>query len=198
MLTPSRLASTITTSERTPRVILRHFHSEDALSHLQGEDEEISRWLSGGVSTEDSVRQWIQSNDENWSNDGPRYAFAIETTNSQLAGMIEINVDHAHFAGLIPGDANVSYGAYPSFRRLGLVSSAVLMVEDFMRSKGAQRAVIRVEEGNAASINLAQRCDYERVGTVINNAGTEFIMFVKSLTLKVENIRVSGAPSPNH
>ena len=177
---------------------MRHFQSEDALSHLQGEDEEISRWLSGGVSTEDTVRQWIQSNEENWSNNGPRYAFAIETTDGQLAGMIEINVDHARFSGLIPGDANVSYGVHPRFRRQGLGSSAVLLAEDFMRSKGVRRAVVRVEEGNTASINLALRCDYERVGTVINNAGTEFIMFVKSLILKVENIRVCGTPSPNH
>ena len=141
----------------------------------------ISRWLSGGASTEDSVREWIRSNEENWSNDGPRFAFAIETIDFELAGMIEVNVDYAHFAGLAAGDANISFGVYPRFRRMGFASSAVRLAEDFMRSRGVQRAIIRVEADNTASINLAQHLQYERVGMVINGAGTEFIMFVKRL-----------------
>ena len=162
-------------------VVLRHFRPDDVLSHLDGEDEAISRWLRGGVSTEETVRRWFGSNEQNWIDNGPRFAFAIETNEGQLAGMIEVNVDHAHFAGLEPGDANVSYGAYPQFRRLGLMTSAVLMVEEFMRSKEVRRAVIRVERQNINSIRLAERCGYGRVGTVINDAGTEFIMFVKNL-----------------
>jgi len=98
------------TPGQLPLVVLRHFHPGDALTHLRGDDEAISRLLSGGVSTEESVRRWIQSNEDNWSSGGPRFAFAIQTSAGELVGMIEVNVDFSHFAGLEPGDANVSYG----------------------------------------------------------------------------------------
>jgi hypothetical protein len=56
-------------------------------------DQAISKWLSGGVSTEDSVLRWIQSINDNWASDGPRFAFAIQTEDEELVGMYEVNVD---------------------------------------------------------------------------------------------------------
>jgi len=138
----------------------------------------MSKWLSGGVSTEESVRSWIQSNEENWANDGPRFAFAIETAAGELVGMIEVNTDYLHFAGLEPGDANVSYGLYPQYRGRGLATSALCNVRDFMVSKSVTRAVIRVEPENDTSIRLAERCGYRPYGVVTNGAGTEFLVFV--------------------
>jgi RimJ/RimL family protein N-acetyltransferase len=149
------------TSDDVPPVVLRHFCPEDALVHLRGEDEAITRWLSGGVSTEDSVSRWIQSNGDNWSSDGPRFAFAIQSLVGELMGVVEVNVDHSHFAGLEPGDANVSYGLYPQHRGKGFATSAVRHARDFMISKGVKRAVIRVEPENVNSIRLAERCGYE-------------------------------------
>ena len=165
-----------------PRVILRHFRSDDALTHLEGEDDVISRWLSGGVSTEDSVTRWIGSNEENWASDGPRFAFAIETPDGDLAGMIEINVDYEHFAGLEPGDANVSYGLYPQFRGHGFATSALLTVRDFMIAKGAKCAVIRIEPENIDSVRLAKRAGYSQTGVVTSGVGTEYLVLVDDLT----------------
>lgn len=164
-----------------PVVVLRHFHPKDAGTHLRGEDEATSKWLSGGVSTEESVQRWIQSNDDNWSNDGPRFTFAIESSVGELVGMIEINVDFSHFAGLKPGDANVSYGLYPQYRGRGLATSALLGVRNFMISKGTRRAVIRIEPENVNSIRLAERCGYVHIGAVTNGVGTKYLMFANDL-----------------
>jgi RimJ/RimL family protein N-acetyltransferase len=174
----------MTTHERRPDIVLRRFSSEDVPIHLNGEDAAISKWLSGGVSTEETVRRWFESNEENWSNDGPRFVFAIETQGGQLAGMIEVNVDYAHFAGLEPGDANISYGLYPLFRGRGLAASALTTVEVFMRSKRVRRGVIRVEKENLDSVALAERCGYVRTGTVVNGAGTQYTMFLKELAVE--------------
>ena len=168
-------------SESLPLVVLRRFRHDEALVHLSNEDDVTSRWLSGGVSTVESVRRWFESNEENWSNGGPRFVFAIETPDGQLAGMIEVNVDHAHFAGLELGDANVSYGLYPPFRGSGFATSAVVRVEAFMRSRGVQRGVIQAESANVDSIALAKRCGYAAKGTVVNNAGTHYNVFMKDL-----------------
>jgi RimJ/RimL family protein N-acetyltransferase len=164
-----------------PPVVLRQFALDDALTHLDGEDEATSKWLSGGVSTEESVRRWIRSNEDNWSSNGPRFAFAIQTLAGELAGVIEVNVNHSHFAGLEPGDANVSYGLYPQYRGRGLATSALLHVRDFMIAKGVQRAVIRVEPENVNSIRLAERCGFDRAGVVTNEVGTKYLVFVDDL-----------------
>ena len=169
------------TPSHIPPVVLRHFHPSDALTHLSGEDEAISRWLSGGVSTEESVLHWIQSNEDNWSSEGPRFAFAIQTPVGELVGMIEINVDYSHFAGLEPGDANVSYGLYPQYRGRGLATSALLSVRDFMISKSMRRAIIRIEPENVNSVRLAERCGYVDIGVVTNGVGTEYLVFADDL-----------------
>ncbi len=95
--------------------------------------------------------------------------------------MIEVNVDASHFAGLEPGDANVSYGIYPQFRGQGFASAAVLGVEAFMRTMGVKRAIIRAQAQNVASLAVAIRCGYEERGVVVNGAGTEYVFFVKTL-----------------
>lgn len=168
-------------SRRLPQVYFRHFTDDDVLNHLRGEDADTVRWLSGGASTEESVRNWFAANYENWTNDGPRFVFAIENEHNQLVGMIEVNVDASHFAGLEPGDANVSYGIYPQFRGQGFASAAVLGVEAFMRTMGVKRAIIRAQAQNVASLAVAIRCGYEERGVVVNGAGTEYVFFVKTL-----------------
>jgi RimJ/RimL family protein N-acetyltransferase len=170
-----------------PQVVLRHFRPDDVLVQLRGEDEATTRWLSGGVSTEDSVSRWIQSNEDNWSSDGPRFAFAIQTLAGELIGVVEVNVDHSHFAGLELGDANVSYGLYPQHRGNGFATAALRNARDFMISKGVKRAVIRVEPENVNSIRLAERCGYTQRGVVTNGAGTEYLVFVDNLAETVSS-----------
>jgi len=138
-------------------------------------------WLSGGESTEESVLRWIQSNDDNWASNGPRFAFAIEVASGELVGMMEFNVDYSRFAGLKPGDANVSYGLYPQYRGRGLATSALLDIRDFMIAKGVKRAVVRIEPKNVNSIRLTERCGYFRNGAITNGVGTEYLVFVDDL-----------------
>ena len=95
--------------------------------------------------------------------------------------MIEINVDYSHFAGLEPGDANVSYGLYPQYRGRGLATSALLSVRDFMISKSMRRAIIRIEPENVNSVRLAERCGYVDIGVVTNGVGTEYLVFADDL-----------------
>ena len=169
-----------------PAIVLRHFRPDDVVTHLKGEDKAISMWLSGGVSSVDSVTRWIQSNDDNWANGGPRFAFAIQKPGEELVGMIEINIDYSHFAGLQPGDANVSYGLYPQFRGRGLATAALLKVRDFMMTKGVKRAVVRIEPENVNSVRLAERAGYSYTGVVANGVGTEYLVFVDDLARDTE------------
>jgi RimJ/RimL family protein N-acetyltransferase len=132
------------------------------------------------------VTRWIQSNEDNWASDGPRFAFAIQTPGGELVGMIEINIDYSHFAGLEPGDANVSYGLYPQYRGRGFATSALLNIRDFMITMRIKRAVVRIEPENVNSVRLAERAGYVHTGVVTNAVGTEYLVLVDDLARDIE------------
>lgn len=82
-----------------------------------------------------------------------------------LAGTIDLRFTAE---GLSPGQVNVAYGLYPSWRGRGLATRAVLLVSRYAASEGAKEAVIRVrtsgtcaslphDEGAAASPQASKR-----------------------------------------
>ncbi|PJN34376.1 GNAT family N-acetyltransferase [Streptomyces sp. CB02959] len=127
----------------------------DAEEHLAGEDEALVRRLSGGPGTREGVEAYIWHCREQWDSAGPLRTFGIRVgTDEALAGTIDLR-----FAaeGLSPGQVNVAYGLYPSWRGRGLATRAVILVSRYAASEGAKEAVIRVEPENAASAAVARR-----------------------------------------
>jgi RimJ/RimL family protein N-acetyltransferase len=161
-------------------IALRPFELEDAEDHLAGDDDEQARWL-GGKSTEESVRSWIQRNQEHWKNDGPIYNFAIIGTEGRIAGMVDANTDHTENDGVEEGDANVSYAIYPHARGKGYATKAIRLLEGFMAYKGVKRSVIRVPPENTASIGVPVRLGYEDEGSITSKDSDELRVFVKDL-----------------
>lgn len=93
---------------------------KDVEEHLAGEDEEQIKWLSGGKSTRETIRNWIQRNQEYWEKDGPIFPFAIVEEKTQtVIGMVEANTDDERVEGIQKGEATISYGLYPFARRKG-------------------------------------------------------------------------------
>ena len=163
-------------------VLLTAFTLDDVETHLEGEDAEQVKWLSGGKSTRESVENWIRRNQQWWDEDGPVYNFAVrEAQSNELVGMVEANRDLQQIDGLKAGDANISYGLYPQHRGKGYVTKALVLLEQFLAHRGVQRGVIRVEPENAASIAVPQRLGYEAKGSIIARDGTELLMFAKKL-----------------
>jgi hypothetical protein len=57
---------------------------DDVDAHLAGEDTELVRWLSGGVSTRQSVQDYIRRSMEQWESGGPGNTASIAV--AQRAG----------------------------------------------------------------------------------------------------------------
>ncbi len=161
-------------------VVLRPMTLEDAPAHLAGEDEEQVRWLSGGVSTQESVRAWIRANLDSWETGGPRRNFGVRAVaRGDLVGMVEANLD---VAGLAPGVANVAYALYPRARHRGLATRAVRLLCEYLPSAGvAHTAVIQVEHGNRASLALPPRAGFQPVGVWRAPDGRILATFVRRL-----------------
>jgi RimJ/RimL family protein N-acetyltransferase len=115
-------------------ITLSPLRLDDVEAHLAGEDEPFVRWLSGGPGTREGVEAYIRHCLEQWDTAGPLRAFGIRVgADETLAGTIDLR-----FAaeGLAPGQVNVAYGLYPSWRGRGLATPAVRLVSRYAASEG--------------------------------------------------------------
>lgn len=161
-------------------LLLRPFQPDDAPAHLAGEDAEQIRWLSGGVSSLDTVSAWIARNALSWRDGGPTYNFAVCTVkDQQLVGMVEATVGLPGFASYV---ANVTYGIHPSARGRGLARRAVDLVVGFLLLRDqVTRAVIQVDPQNVNSVKVAEGCGFRYVGDRISPDRDLLSTYVRSV-----------------
>lgn len=162
-------------------ITLRPFVLADAKAHLAGEDSEQIKWLSGGKSTLEDVKNWITKNQNYWENDGPIFNFAV-VAEDKLVGMIEANTDYESLEGVEVGDANISYGLYPPSRGKGYTTKAMNLLVGFLKDKGVKRAVIRVDPGNIDSLKVPERLGFNKTEIITTKDGETLQIFVKNLT----------------
>ncbi|MFD0405778.1 GNAT family N-acetyltransferase [Kitasatospora sp. NPDC127116] len=139
-------------------VTLSPLSPDDAEAHLLGEDEALVRWLNGGPGTRDGVETYLRHCREQWEASGPLRAFGIRVEpGGVLAGTVDLR-----FAGegLAPGQVNIAYGLYPSWRGRGLATRAVLLASRYAAAEGGVEAVIQVEPENTASTAVAHRAGF--------------------------------------
>src|SRR5262249_12963808 len=95
-----------------------------------------------------------------------------------LAGTIDLRFAGA---GLAPGQVNVAYGLYPSWRGRGLATRAVLLASQYAASQGAAEAVIQVEPENPTSAAVAQRAGFSPARQTHTKGGTRFYWYIRDL-----------------
>ncbi|MFD8079294.1 GNAT family N-acetyltransferase [Streptomyces sp. NPDC059718] len=160
-------------------ITLSPLRLDDAEAHLAGEDEPLVRWLSGGPGTREGVVAYIRHCRQQWDTAGPLRAFGVRAgADETLAGTIDLR-----FAaeGLSPGQVNVAYGLYPSWRGRGLATRAVLLVSRYAANEGGKEAVIRVEPENAASAAVAQRAGFTPGKHTHSVDGTRLDWYIRDL-----------------
>ncbi|GGU82767.1 hypothetical protein GCM10010275_17440 [Streptomyces litmocidini] len=160
-------------------ITLSPLRVDDAEAHLAGEDELLVRRLNGGPGTREGVEAYFRHCREQWDTAGPLRAFGIRVgADEVLAGTIDLR-----FAGegLAPGQVNVAYGLYPSWRGRGLATRAVLLASQYAASEGGAEAVIQVEPENPASAAVAQRAGFTPCEPTPSTDGTRFDRYVRKL-----------------
>lgn len=163
-------------------IALSPLRLDDAATHLAGEDEPMVRRLSGGPGTREGVEAYIRHCEEQWETAGPLRAFGIRVGAAEtLAGTIDLR-----FAaeGLAPGQVNVAYGLYPSWRGRGLATRAVRLVSRFAAGEGGEEAVIRVDPDNAASAAVARRAGFTPAEHTHGEDGTHLDWYIRDLRVE--------------
>ncbi|MFG2601891.1 GNAT family N-acetyltransferase [Streptomyces sp. NPDC048462] len=160
-------------------IALSPLRLDDADAHLAGEDEPLVRWLNGGPGTREGVEAYFRHCREQWDTAGPLRAFGIRMgADEVLAGTIDLRFEGE---GLAPGQVNVAYGLYPSWRGRGLATRAVLLVSQYAASEGGAEAVIQVEPENPASAAVAQRAGFTPSTPTHGKDGTRFDWYIRDL-----------------
>ena len=140
-------------------ISLRRLELADGPAHLAGEDEAMAAYLSGGKSSEETVRAYIEQSLTDWRNGGPRRAFGIfSCADSSLIGSVEANLS---LPTLKPGQVNISYGVFSEWRGQGIALRAVHLLCAYLRTAtDAQEAIIRVAPTNHASAKVAVKAGF--------------------------------------
>jgi RimJ/RimL family protein N-acetyltransferase len=144
-------------------ITLRPLRPADAAAHLAGEDDELAKWLNGGVSTPATVRTHIDRAAAMWAADGPTFNFGIRTAATDiLVGTIDIQLHQPYAAD---NQANLAFGLYPPWRGRGIATRAVLLALRFLlQHTDIDEALIRVDPRNTASAAVAERAHFRHIG----------------------------------
>ena len=144
----------------------------DAHEWLAGEEDELARMFEfPRRSTLDDCERAIRDWSESWRTDGPVRCWAICDAADAIVGGVELQ-------RLGGDDVNLSYWVAAAWRGRGIATRAAAMALDYAATAmAAKRAVIKVLEGNAASLAVARHLAARQVGTTPSDAGGTFVVF---------------------
>ncbi|MCX4730356.1 GNAT family N-acetyltransferase [Streptomyces sp. NBC_01363] len=160
-------------------ITLSPLRLDDVEAHLAGEDELLVRCLNGGPGTREGVEAYFRHCWEQWGTGGPLRAFGIRVSPDEtLAGTVDLRFAKE---GLAPGQVNVAYGLYPSWRGRGLATRAVLLASHYAATEGGEEAVIQVDPENRASAAVARRAGFSPGEQPPGNGGARFDWYIRDL-----------------
>ena len=155
-------------------IILRRLSLDDVDEWLAGEGDEQLRWF-------EFPRFAIRDTRRGRACHRSLAGFVAQRRRSSSMGRMSSFV-RRHRGGvelrlLDTGEVNLSYVVFPTWRRLGIGTRASRLVLAYgSRVLGATTAVIKVLEGNVASLGVARKLGAVEVGSEPSEAGGRFIV----------------------
>lgn len=156
---------------------LRPPTAADAREWLAGEDDELARWFEfPRRSTREDVERAIESWSDSWRLDGPVRCWAIcDRASGAIVGGVELRRLDEH-------EVNLSYWVAAAWRGRGIATRAAELALGYAATAmRASRAVIKVLDGNVASLAVAEHLNARLVGTEQSDAGGTFLVFHRAL-----------------
>lgn len=158
-------------------VQLRPLNLDDVDEWMAGEDDEQIRWFefpgpAGRADVVGAIRNWMRS----WRENGPVRQWAVcDTTSGRILGGVEVRE-------MGNGEVNLSYVVFPAARRRGVAARAAAHAIAYAsREMGAGAVVLKILEGNDASLGVARRLGAVESGTEPSERGGTFLILRRDL-----------------
>jgi RimJ/RimL family protein N-acetyltransferase len=152
---------------------LRQLTLADVDEWLAGEDDEQIRGFEfPRPATRADVERAITAWQESWASAGPvrNWGVCLRATGA-IAGGVELRV-------LDDASLNLSYVVFPACRGRGVATRAARLAFGYARRElDASNAVIKVLEGNVASLGVARELGAVEAGRETSEAGGSLIVF---------------------
>nr|QRG35009.1 GNAT family N-acetyltransferase [Micromonospora sp.] len=122
-------------------------------------DPEVRRWLDDEPMDEQARRTGVARAEEAWRS-GKAAPFTIaDAVTDEPVGSINLQFRS-------DAEATVAYGVFPQCRGRGVASRAVRLLARWALSElGLEQVILEADERNTASIRVAEKCRFHRVGT---------------------------------
>jgi RimJ/RimL family protein N-acetyltransferase len=160
-------------------ILLRPPTPADAVEWLAGEDDELARWFefprrSTLADATRAITEWGDS----WRTGGTVRCWAIcDAATGAICGGVELRA-------LSSSDVNLSYWVAAPWRRRGLATLASSLALSYAASAmHASRAVLKILDGNTASLAVARRLGATPAGTTPSDTGGTMLVFHIALPL---------------
>lgn len=131
-----------------------------------GEDDEIIRWLTGGVATRERIEQHVGHLARQWNVSGTRRNFGIYLAEAPdtLIGNLDINLADLDLA---LDEANLSYAVFAPWRGNGFAARAVeLGILYLAKTEQDIHPALKIEPTNVASVRVAVKTGFAPSRTI--------------------------------
>ena len=148
-------------------VVLRPLTPDDVDEWMAGEDTEQVHWFEfPGPAPRSNVEQAIADWAQSWRTGGPVRHWAIcDQKTGGIVGGVELRDEG-------DGNLNLSYVVFPAWRRRGIATRACRLALAYAVAViDCRAAVIKVLQGNAASIAVARKLGATVTGMEVTEAG---------------------------
>ena len=148
-------------------ILLRQMTLDDVDEHLAGEDSATVKYFSGGVSSVQSVTDWINRSAKENLAGGPKLTFGIVLVQTnKLVGVVDINTNVHDIEFLQNDQGNIAYSVYPNYRKNGYATRAIdLLCKNVNKLMYVKTAVIRTNLDNTPSEQVALSASFTYIGT---------------------------------
>lgn len=132
----------------------------DALA-AASHDPETLRWLDDPAMDAEARRTSLSRVEQEWHSGRSAPMVIAEAASDLAVGTINVQFRS-------DDEAALAYSVFPEHRGRGFAPRAVLLVTEWvLRDLGLPHLFLEADEANAASLRVAEKCHFERVGTKV-------------------------------
>ncbi|TDU88102.1 RimJ/RimL family protein N-acetyltransferase [Kribbella voronezhensis] len=137
-------------------------------------DPESLRWLTDPPMDAEARRTSLDRNAEAWRTGQAAPMVIAAADSDEPIGIVNLQFRDDEVA-------TIAYSVFPAHRGQGIAPRAVELVSGWALGQlRLSRLILEADEGNAASIRVAEKCGFERTGSRVEDSGATTVIFART------------------